>query len=125
MNKALLLMVVGTLSACAGATVTRLKTAPARPLDCDLEIFATEAEVPKKFETLCLVEAHTGTGLMHDRTAAGALAHAKPKLCECGADAAIIVEAQSKQSSDWTASVFTPIQDQRGNVSLRGIRYLK
>ena len=112
------------LTACAGTSVMQLKVVPARPLDCKVDIFASDSEVPKKFETLCVVEAHTGAGWIHDKTASGALEQARPKLCECGADAAVLVDATSKQSSDWTTSIFTPIQDQRGNVKVRGIRYI-
>lgn len=124
MRKILFLLPVLQLIACAGSSVMRLKVAPSKPLDCKVDIFASESEVPKKFETVCLVEAYTGTGLIHEKTAAAALEEAQPELCKCGADAAIIIDATSKQSNVWTTSIFTPIQDQRGNIKVKGVRYV-
>jgi hypothetical protein len=121
----LLLAACSSILGCAGTDVTQLKPGVAKAHDCDLPIFAAESEVPQKFETVCVVEARTGTGWIHDRSAAAAIKKARPKLCECGADAAIIVEATSMQGSDWTATTLTPMQDIRGNAKIRGIRYLQ
>lgn len=117
------LVMILVLSGCAGSTSTILKQATAKPLDCKFDIYASESEVQRKFETLCLVEAHTGQGLIHNKTISGAIEEARPKLCECGAEAAIIVDGSSKQASDWTATIFTPAQDLRGNAKLKGIRF--
>jgi hypothetical protein len=113
-----------TLNGCSGVAATVLKQAPAKPLDCKFDVYVSDSEVPKKFETLCLIEAHTGQGWIHDKTISGAIDEARPRVCECGADAAIIVDGSSKQSSDWTATIFTPSRELRGNVKLKAIRFV-
>ena len=117
------LLCLSSLS-CAGSDILQLKPAPARSPDCGMEVFASEGDVGRRFETLCIVEACTGQGMFDERTATAAIAEAKPSLCECGADAAIILEATSQSTNNWTATVETPSHELRGNAKLKGVRYL-
>jgi hypothetical protein len=119
-----LVILILSSTGCAGSILTTLKQAPAKPAGCTFDIYTSDSEVPKKFEALCIVEAHTGQGMFDDKTVSGAIEEARPKLCECGADAAVLVEGSSKQVSDWLVTIFTPTRDLRGNVKLRGIRFV-
>jgi hypothetical protein len=124
MKKYLLALSCALLSACAGTSVLTLKPAAPREANCPLDLYASEAEVPKKFETLCIVESHTGTGWKDERTANAAIELARPELCKCGAQAAVIIDSSSKRSPDLLTSVFTPAQDMRGNAQVKGIRFV-
>ena len=111
-------------TSCAGSNVMVLKPAVARPADCELPVFASESEVGRKFETVCIVEGRTGTAIFGDTSAAGALNQAKPSLCACGADAGLVVSSSSSQhASGLFTGPWTPVRDIRGNIQVRGIRF--
>ena len=90
--------------------------------DCQLEVFASESEVKRTFETLCLVEGYTSTRMFADRTMTGAIEEARPKLCGCGADAAIIVDGSSSTASFWAPATLNEV---RGHAKLKGIRFVE
>lgn len=107
------------ITGCAGATITTLKPSTPRPENCEIEVFGSEAEIKREYESLCLVEAQTGTAVFDDRTLGGAIAVAKPKLCECGAEAAVIMAGRSAGDSLFATS----LNQVRGSVVLKGIRF--
>ena len=125
MNKIILNIFLIFLSACSSLHVATLRNALPRTDGCSLELFASDNEVAKKFETLCLVETSTNKGVFSDKTAANAIDRARPALCACGADAGVIMSSSSAKAGFWTATFFTPTQDQSGNAQIKGIRYIK
>lgn len=121
-TKSLLIICIVTILGCQSATLYQLKPAIAKPENCHIELYASETEVPGKFETLCIVEAKTGTGMIQDRSANAAINEARPKLCECGAEAAIVIEATSREGT--LSNLFTPVWDMSGRAKLKGIRFI-
>ena len=103
---------------------TTLKAAAPHPDNCYFDIYTSECEVPRRFESLCIVEAFTGQTASDDTTMSGAIKLAQPKLCNCGADAAILLEGTSAQVGLWEANDYTLPQDRRGNAILKGIRFV-
>jgi hypothetical protein len=77
-------------ASCTSVGVTRVKSAPSRASNCDLQVFTSEQEVTRPFEVVCLIDSQTGGTIFHDRTAAAAVEHARPYACRCGADGILI-----------------------------------
>jgi hypothetical protein len=92
-----------------------LKTAAARPDDCQLAIYSSEQEISRPWEAICMIDSRTGTTLFHDRDAAAAIQQAKSAACQCGADA-ILIESMDTQGVTWGTWG-------QGKAILRGIRY--
>lgn len=110
MNKLLILIVAANLIGCSTSVigVSPIHKAQAKPETCEVEVFTSEKEVTQPFEVTCLIDAKTGSSRWHDPTVAGAINIAKPKACECGADAIILVSAafpETKAYSGATAIV--------------------
>lgn len=103
------------VSACASVGVTPLKTASSKPYDCSLDIYLSEKEVPKSFETLCLLDSRTGTTAFDDRSASAAINLSRPHACQCGADAIVVsqVDTEGMTLSGWG----------QGKAIIRAIRY--
>lgn len=97
------IILVGILvSSCATVGVTQMKSAPAKPGYCNLEIFSNESEIKRPFEVLCLLDSKTGGDAFADKTMAGAIKLAKPKACECGADAILVTGGRSEGVTAFT-----------------------
>lgn len=101
--------------ACASTGVTRLRTAPSKPDNCNLDIYTSENEVKREHEVLCMIDATSGRTLGDDRTVRGALANARPEACRCGADAMVVMSSSTTTASaaGWG----------EGTVVVRAIRY--
>lgn len=121
MRKIIAAIILPTLAACAGTNTLTLKPAQPKPIDCALELYTAENEIPHKFETLCVVEAQTGTGMLDNRTATAAINLARPELCKCGADAGLIVDSHSRTASWWLPS---STDQMRGQAQIKGVRFL-
>ena len=85
--------------ACAKVDVIRLsdQVTPKSEL-CSLEIFGSESELTRSFTSLCLINSSTGQGLFDDRSVKKALDQARPKACECGADAMVVKNSETAAS---------------------------
>ncbi len=94
------LLGLALVAGCSSVGITRVKAAPARSANCNLEVFTSEQEVKRPFEVLCLIDSRTGTTAFHDKTAAAAIEHAKPQACGCGADA-ILISALDTEGPGW------------------------
>lgn len=103
---------------------TTLKAAAPNPDNCYFDIYTSEREVPRRFESLCIVEAFTGQTASDDTSMSGAINLARPKLCRCGADAAVLLEGTSAQVGPWEANDYTLPEDIRGKGILKGIRFV-
>lgn len=117
-SKGLLSFVVGIAlaSGCASVGVTKLgKGAKAKPEDCDLDVYASPAEVKRPYREVCLLDAQTSSSAFADKTVAGAVDKARPAACECGGDAILISDGDTEGSSmtGWG----------RGKAMLRAIVY--
>jgi len=99
--------------ACASASVARFSAAPPRPDGCQLDLYQSKDEVHRSFETVCVIGVHTGTSIFSHKGVGGALEKAKPKACECGADAMVIMSAS--EGGFWTSG--------QGKAQVRAIRY--
>lgn len=108
-------VVLGLLiAACGSVTVSRFAPAPPRPQDCRLEVYASENEVDRGFETVCIIGVRTGTHIFAEKGVGGALNQARPQACECGADALILLTAREDAT----------LLSGEGKATLRAIRYL-
>src|SRR5262245_2472058 len=99
---------------CASTEVTAIKRAPAKPYGCPLDVYDSEAEVTRPYENLCMIDSTSGRTLFHDRTVRGAIDQARPKACQCGADAVIVVSSQADAHGHT-----------EGTVVLQAIRYTR
>lgn len=102
--------------ACASTGVTRLRAAPPKPNNCNLDIYTSQNEVKREHEVLCMIDATSGRTLGDDRTVRGALANARPEACRCGADAMVVMSSSTTtaNAAGWG----------EGTVVVRGIRYI-
>ncbi|HVN32341.1 MAG TPA: hypothetical protein VMT45_10160 [Thermoanaerobaculaceae bacterium] len=71
------------------AGVTRLASAPPKPAGCQLQLFATEVEVKRPFEAVCLVDTGYSSTVRRPTDAAEVPEAARRQACECGGDAMI------------------------------------
>ena len=88
----------------------------AKPSNCPLDIYASESDVKRPFETVALLTSRTGTSLFERHTIDAAIEYAKSKACECGADAIVVMQASS--GSGWSAPYG------KANATMKAIRYL-
>ena len=77
---------------CASVGVTKSKSYPAKAADCNLDIYFSESEIKKPFEVIALIDSKTGSNAFAKKTVSAAIDLAKPKACECGADAILVVQ---------------------------------
>ena len=103
------------LSACAAVDVVKMKEHPAKPINCALDVYADEKEITREYEVVCLISSMTGSTLFDKKTASEAIRLAKPKACECGADAILIMATEKKGMS---ATGYG-----HGQASIKAIRY--
>jgi len=104
------------VSACSSVGVTKMNHYQAKSENCELDIYSSENEVKKEYTVACLIDAQTGSSLFHDRTAAGAINEAKPKACECGADAIIVVATDREGGNYWRSTSV-------GKATIKAVKY--
>lgn len=80
------------MTSCASVGVNISKSYPPKDKDCMLDVYYSEQEVKKSFEVIALIDSKTGSNLFAKKTVSAAIELAKPKACECGADAIIITQ---------------------------------
>src|SRR5216684_227236 len=100
---------------CGTVTVTKVRAASPKPAECRLDVYKNEAKISKAYETVCKLQAETGTTLFADKSVAGAIEKARPEACACGADALIL------QDSDVEGAGFTGWG--KGKATITAIRY--
>jgi hypothetical protein len=89
---------------CAYGTSSRLAAAPPKPYPCQLQTFATEADVPRRFVAVCSITEHAGHGILFDTGSEqdarrdAALRGVRQRACACGADAVIMTLPASYRS---------------------------
>jgi hypothetical protein len=102
---------------CASSNMTQLGAgAMPKPPNCTFDVYMTEQEVRYPSRTLCMLEATSGRTLAHDRTVGGAINEMRPRICQCGADAIVLVSANT--------SGFGAFGYGEGTVVAKGIQYL-
>jgi len=118
LSRALVFTALATLLGCATADVTTLKSAPPKHEDCDIDLFASEKDIKRPFETVCLITANTGSSVFEDRTMNGAISEIRPKACACGADAIVLMNGES---GGWNAMT----GNKQGHATVKAVRYQK
>ena len=107
------LVIVVFLVGCASVGVTKMKTVPPKPDNCNLDKYSSREDVKRSFEVVCMLDAKTGESLLDDKTVAGAIRLAQADACRCGGDG-IIVESARREPVGWTwgagSAVLTVIQ---------------
>lgn len=93
------LILAAFVTGCASVDVARIKDAPAKAEDCQLEVFSSVAEVKKPYESVCVLGSSTGTTLFADKTLQGAIDSARPEACACGGDAMILNQVSTEGMS--------------------------
>jgi hypothetical protein len=84
------------VSGCSTVGVTKIASSPdfpAKPDNCDIQVFMNPHEIHRKYVELCEIDVRTGHSIFNDTSAAGAIKEAKPKACEQGCDAIIVDSA--------------------------------
>lgn len=84
-----LLLAMVCLVGCRHAGVTRLATAPAKPANCQLQLFASESEVGRPFEAVCLVDTGFSATGRRPVQLSEIAELARSQACQCGGDAII------------------------------------
>lgn len=115
--KRLLPLVILVLVGCSAVGVTPVNPGPAKPYDHPIDVYTSEAEVKRPFEVCCLIDSRTGTTLFHSKTAAAAINKAKAAARKQGADALIVLSADTEGLSfaSWG----------QGKALIKAIRYTK
>jgi hypothetical protein len=105
---------VVTSSCAAVVGVTRVTSSlPPREPGCQLRIFLAEKAVKRRYQVVCLIDARSGGNtIFSDHSASAAIDNARPKACECGADAIIVDSVGSGNPID------------QGTAVVRAIKYL-
>lgn len=91
-----LLVSCTVLAGCARTKVTISQYAEPKVKACAIQVFSTEEEVTKPFKVLCTIDSKTGTNAFSKKTVQQAVELAKPKACQCGADAIIVTSAEKE-----------------------------
>jgi hypothetical protein len=104
------------LAGCTTVGVTPVNSSAAKPANCHLDVYASETEISRDFQTACLIDSRTGSTLFHRRDAAAAIDHARKEACGCGADAILVQSAdtQGVTMASWG----------QGKAIVRAIRYI-
>lgn len=100
---------------CVPTAVVVVNTAPARLDGCSIQVFASDAEVRRPFESLCIIEARNDQG-GEVRTVEAVLVKAKVAACRCGADG-IIVQGIEQKGMSWTSALG------EASVKVKAIRF--
>ncbi|MBR8839537.1 MAG: hypothetical protein DSM106950_37430 [Stigonema ocellatum SAG 48.90 = DSM 106950] len=85
-----------SLTGCASVGVQVMKQHPAKPVGCPIEVYADEKDVKRDYETIALIDSKTGSTLFDKKTVSAAIDMAKPKACQVGADAIIVVSSDRR-----------------------------
>jgi hypothetical protein len=99
--KQLLFITALLMAGCGSTGVVRMTTAdvPPKPEDCKLDVYDSEADVKRKFVVLCWIDVETGRTIFHRHSIEAAMDRLRPKACECGADAVILLDAKKTRRS--------------------------
>ncbi len=103
------------LISCASVGVNELKAYPPKSSNCHIDVYTSESDIERQYEHICVLYSETGSSLFSVKTFENAIERAKPKACQCGADAIIIsaVEKTGINLLTWG----------KGSAVLKGIRY--
>jgi hypothetical protein len=111
-------LVAGLALSCASSSMTPLgPPAYPKPPNCAFDVYMSEQEVQVPARTLCMLEATSGSTLVHNRSVQGAINELRPKACQCGADAIVLVNAQTTGASLMGGYG-------QGSLVAKGIQYL-
>ncbi len=106
-HAALGVLAAAAVLGCRHAGVTRLADAPPKPGNCQLQMFATEAEVGRPFQALCTIDTEITGSLMNPVNYGSVPEVASTQACQCGGDAIIVPKPGpgASQSSLMTVKV--------------------
>jgi hypothetical protein len=97
MKKATVILSIALcMCACASVGVQVVKEQSSKQTDCKIDVYTSENEIKREYETLCLIDSKTGSTLFDKKTIAAAIDIAKPKACKCGADALLVMSADRR-----------------------------
>lgn len=103
------------VTGCTSVGVTPVNNFAAKPASCQLDIYVSESEIQRSYQTACLIDSRTGTTAFHRKNAAAAIDHARAEACGCGADAMLInaTDTQGVTMTTWG----------QGKAIIQAIRY--
>ena len=96
MNKIFVYFVSLSLSACASVGVQVVKQQPPKPANCLIDVYVEEKDIKRDYETLALIDSKTGSTLFDKKTVSAAIDLAKPKACQVGADAIVVMSSDRR-----------------------------
>ncbi|WP_041258036.1 hypothetical protein [Fibrella aestuarina] len=96
MKKIVFSALILNLAACASVGVQVLKQQPAKASNCAIDVYADEKDVKREYETVALIDSKTGSTLFDKKTISAAIDLAKPKACQAGADAIIVMSSDRR-----------------------------
>jgi hypothetical protein len=95
------------VTGCTGSTpVVRTSTLTPEPLpkECHLDIYISEADITRHYETVCLIYAESGCTLLERHRVDAAFDRIRSKACACGAHALITTDvAEPGAFSSWVS----------------------
>ena len=103
------------LAGCATTGTARVAPGAPKAENCALAVHASEREVGRPFETVCLLDAKTATHLFADKSVEAAVARLRPEACRCGADALLLTRTEQEGVTFWSWG--------QGRASAAAIRY--
>ena len=111
-------MVVASLalSGCTHVGVTLIDPYMPKPRNSNLDIYTSEKEVTRSFLVVCLLDSSVSSTRYERRTPAVAIENAKPYARKYGADALIIISADSEDATSYT-------RFGEGKAIIKAIRY--
>jgi len=110
-----IIAILPLITRCTSVKVTTLKTYPSKPVNCKLDVYINENEIKKDYEIVCELNSKTGTTLFSKKTVANAIDRAKPKACEYGSDAIIVISSEKIGFNFWNWG--------QGKAMIKGIKY--
>jgi hypothetical protein len=119
MNR-LIFIIVLFMAGCGSTGVVRMTTVDMlpKPEDCKLDVYDSEADVKREFVVLCRIDVETGRTLFHRHSIEAAMDRLRPKACECGADAVILLDVKKQGAlSSFSAGYGY------SNLKVKAIRY--
>jgi hypothetical protein len=81
---------------CASVGVKISKQVPAREKGCHLDIYYDSTVIKRSYEVIAILDSKTGSTAFSDKTIDGAINLAKPKACQCGADAMLVCKTDKE-----------------------------
>lgn len=81
------------MSCVKNASLTITKNVPERPKDCALDVFISENDIKRPYETVCIIDTKTGKSGFERKRLNKVIDLARPLACSAGADGLFLLSA--------------------------------